>query len=707
MRIFLIIGGAVAAFFLTAAILLSVVVDPNKYKGDISRIVKEKTGRELVFESDVKLNFFPWLGLETGRVSLGPSPAIGAGFGSEPFASVQAASIRIRILPLFARRVEAKKIGLEGLELNLGRSESGQVNWADLIGQTPETEAESNSPGLFSAEDLSLDGVQVHNASITWSDLLTGKHYAVTQADVTLAAIRPGSPFDFQTSFSAAANDPEIKARAEMTGTATLDIGGMRHVLNNIAAKISATGAAVPGGKGEFTLGLAELKIDKEKQTAQGTGLTFSGYGAKGSGQFSATNLKTGADVKGRLEFPDFNGRELSAALTGKALDTADGSAYQHITASLEFKAGRGYLEIPNFSAKLDDAVVEGRFRSTGFEEQAYSFNIRIQGLDADRFLPPKKTEESAPAPEFGEKSQNAAAHKKDGLFPVEKLRTMRLDGQITAERTKYRNLRYNTLKVPMSVQNAVLDIGPVDATLYEGALKSHLRVDVQGQTPHVSFVLNASGIQGRPLFTDLDGKPSQFAGSMSLEMPTALSCQGNTEMDLRRTMAGRAHFTVRDGVFPGVNLSTVVHEGARKVKNAAGQLTPVSSEKSTSFGSIDGTAVINGGIATINDLEVKAPFLRGDGKGTINIPTKQVDYTLRIKVVPNVDGQGGGGVLDMFGLVVPLRITGPYDNPSYSTDYLRTLGKGAVEVVGDVVGGAVNAVKGLGKALTGKKRLF
>jgi len=705
MRIFLIIGGAVAAFFLTAAILLSVVVDPNKYKGDISRIVKEKTGRELVFEGDVKLNFFPWLGLETGRVSLGPSPVIGAGFGPGPFASVQAASIRIRILPLFARRVEAKKISLEGLELNLGRSESGLVNWADLTGQTPDEDKKDTS-ALFSEDDLTLDGVHVQNASITWTDLLTGKHYALTQADVTLTAIQPGSPFDFKTSFSAAANDPEIKARAEMTGTATLDIGGVRHVLNNLAAKVSATGAAVPGGKGEFTLGLAELKIDKEKQTAQGTGLTISGYGAKGSGQFSAANLKTGADVKGRLEFPDFNGRELSAALTGKALDTADGSAYQHITASVEFKAGRGYLEIPNFSAKLDDAVVEGRFRSTGFEEQAYSFNIRIQGLDADRFLPPKKGEDAAPV--FGEKNpQAAAAPKNGGLFPVDKLRTMRLDGQITAERMKYRNLRYNTLKVPMSVQNGVLDIGPVDGSMYEGAFKSHLRVDVQGPTPHVSFVLNASGIQGRPLFTDLDGKPSQFAGSMSLDMPTALTGQGNTEMELRRTLAGRAHFTVRDGVFPGVNLSTVVHEGARKVKNAAGQLTPVSSEKSTSFGSIDGTAVINSGIATINDLEVKAPFLRGDGKGTVNIPTKQVDYTLRIKVVPNVDGQGGGGVLDMFGLVVPLRITGPYDNPSYTTDYLRSLGKGAVDVVGNVVGGAVNAVKGLGKALTGKKRIF
>ena len=111
--------------------------------------------------------------------------------------------------------------------------------------------------------------------------------------------------------------------------------------------------------------------------------------------------------------------------------------------------------------------------------------------------------------------------------------------------------------------------------------------------------------------------------------------------------------------------------------------------------------------MAAINDLDLKAPFLRGVGKGTFNIPTKQVNYNLRVRVVPNVDGQGGGGVLDMLGLVVPLRITGPYDNPTYGTDYLRSLGKGAVDAVGGVVGGAVDVVKGIGNVLGGKKKLF
>ena len=40
MRILVLIGGAVAAFFVIAALLFSVLVDPNKYKNEFALLVK-------------------------------------------------------------------------------------------------------------------------------------------------------------------------------------------------------------------------------------------------------------------------------------------------------------------------------------------------------------------------------------------------------------------------------------------------------------------------------------------------------------------------------------------------------------------------------------------------------------------------------------------------------------------------------------------
>lgn len=689
MRILVIIGGAVAAAFVLAAILLAVMVDPNKYKGDITRLVKEKYQRELVFEGDVKLAFFPRLGVQTAAVRLGNAP----GFGEAPFARVNSASVSVRLLPLLTGKVEVGRVLLDGLVVNLAKNEQGVANWADFSGPEDPAQAEAakKTDAAASVSGFRLDGLRVRDASIAWEDRMLGERYAVTGASVDVKAIKPGQPFDFEAAFLFESAKPELKAQTQLSGTATLNAGDDRHVFSNLNLKVSATGKAVPGGKGEFAFGLAEFKLDLKQHTAQGAGLTLAAYGAKVTGQFQATNLQDGADIKGRLDIPDFNGRELSAALTGKAPDTADAAAYQHITAAIEFKTGKGYTEITNFTASLDDARVEGRFRVTGLEKKAYTFNLRISGLDADRFLPTKKAETPAPEPA---KAAPGAEAPKDEVFPVKTLREMKLDGQITAERFKVKGLRFVSLKVPMMAQDGVLDIGQVEARMYDGSLKGSLRLDVQGDRPVATLSCQVAGMQQKPLLSDLSGKESQFAGTMNLDTLSPLVAQGNTVPALKRSLNGRVRINVRDGVFPGVNVLGVVRDSGKKAKDL---LTGADSgaDKSTKFGSIDATAAITNGVAAINDLDFKAPFLRGEGKGTVDIASKQTDYTLNVRVVPSAEGQGGSAGL--IGLVVPLRITGPYDNLSYSTDYLRAIGKGAVDAVGGVV-------QGIGNVVTGKK---
>jgi len=713
MRYLVIIGGIVVTLFVVAAVLLAVMVDPNKYKGDIAKLVKERTGRELVFEGDVKLSFFPRLGVETGGVSLSNPP----GFGDKPFTRIEAASVSIKILPLLARRVEVGRVSLEGLTLHMVRDEQGRASWADFTGpETPQGEAGAQQPagsGPATLTDLTLDGLTIKGAQIFWEDRQARKSYVVSELGVDVQAIRPGKPFDFEGHCTLASTAPELTAALSVTGTATLNLPDQRHLLTRFLAKVAATGKDVPGGKGEFTLGLAELKLDMGKQTAEGVGLTFGAYGATGTGQFLATNLSAGPDTKGRIEIADFNGRELSAALTGKTPATADAAAYQHISASVEFKHGRGYTEIPVFKASLDEARVEGRLRVTGIEKKSVNFNVRIEGLDADRFLPARKDGEAAhEAPKDAAIDPATGQPRKDELFPVDTLRGLSLDGQLTAERFKIKGLRFVSLKVPMSAQNGVLEVGQVDARLYDGSLKGDLRVDVQGAQPILTLHLAVDKIQARGLFTDLNNKPSGLAGALFLDTPSPLVCHGNSVPALKSTLLGRMTFAIKDGVFPGVNLLGSITEVAQKAKQATTGIE-AGSEKSTKFGSITGTAVITGGVVAVNDLDLKSPFLRADGKGTVNLNNKEVDYTVQARVVPSTEGQGGSS--GIFGLVVPIHVTGPYDNPSYGTDYLRALGKGALNAVGGVVQGVGNVITGKkgkdgkrsGGLLEGVKKLF
>ena len=79
--LYIVVG--IAAFFVLAAIAVSLFFDPNDYRDQIAEEVRRETGRELVIEGDLGLSVFPRFGIDIGRTTLGNAP----GFGSEPFLS--------------------------------------------------------------------------------------------------------------------------------------------------------------------------------------------------------------------------------------------------------------------------------------------------------------------------------------------------------------------------------------------------------------------------------------------------------------------------------------------------------------------------------------------------------------------------------------------------------------------------------------------
>ena len=98
-----------------AAVVLPFVFDPNQYKDEIIRLVKEQTGRDLKIEKKIGWSFFPRLGVEAGGLQLSNAP----GFGKEPFAKIDAAGVHVQFLPLLRGQIAVDKVFVHGLNLNL------------------------------------------------------------------------------------------------------------------------------------------------------------------------------------------------------------------------------------------------------------------------------------------------------------------------------------------------------------------------------------------------------------------------------------------------------------------------------------------------------------------------------------------------------------------------------------------------------------
>ncbi len=192
----LVVGGLLA-LFIVLAVALTLLFDPNDYKDEIIKAVKDQTGRELRIEGKLGWSFFPWVGIETGKLELGNAP----GFGPEPFARLDGAGAKVKLLPLLRKQIVVDTVFLDGLKLNLAKNAAGKTNWDDLVKpSTTEKPAEKPAPGKEAVliSGISINKVDIRKADVTWKDQASNAQYAVRNLDLQTGKIVVGEPVDVQ-----------------------------------------------------------------------------------------------------------------------------------------------------------------------------------------------------------------------------------------------------------------------------------------------------------------------------------------------------------------------------------------------------------------------------------------------------------------------------------------------------------------------------
>jgi len=181
------------------------VFDANVYKQDLSDLVQEQTGRELQFQGDVSLTFYPALGMKLGAMRF----ANAAGFGELPMLRIGEASISVDVLSLIRFAPEIDKLILRDLEINLIRNKAGVNNWNDLLRKSGSpgadgSAASSNSgggsgkpkpaAGGFAAK-AAFAGLEIENLKLLWLDEQAGERYEVTDLDISTGRIALNQSF--------------------------------------------------------------------------------------------------------------------------------------------------------------------------------------------------------------------------------------------------------------------------------------------------------------------------------------------------------------------------------------------------------------------------------------------------------------------------------------------------------------------------------
>src|SRR5579871_3380061 len=129
------------ALAIAGAAVFAFTFDPNKYKGEIERLAKERTGRTLKLAGDLKVAIFPSLGATVAGLTF-------SGRGSEQqFLSVESAHGAVALMPLLHGEVVVDRIDVKGLKANVVKHKDGTYNFSDLLGESAKKPAAEKKGG--------------------------------------------------------------------------------------------------------------------------------------------------------------------------------------------------------------------------------------------------------------------------------------------------------------------------------------------------------------------------------------------------------------------------------------------------------------------------------------------------------------------------------------------------------------------------------
>jgi AsmA protein len=307
-----------------------------------------------------------------------------------------------------------------------------------------------------------------------------------------------------------------------------------------------------------------------------------------------------------------------------------------------------------DLALRFDQSSIKAQGGMTGFARPAYEFDVAIDKLDLDQYR-------SAQTPAG---VQQKPAGGKEEPIDFGPLKTLNLKGALRLGQLQAANVKASNVRIDLRAKDGRLQVEPLTANLYQGALKGSLSVDANAN--RITAKQNLAGVSIGPLLRDaahkdvLEGK-----GTVVLD----LGMQGNTVSAWKQSLAGSAGLALRDGAVKGVDLASAVR-GVKSLLGASDVEGSGGAKQQTDFSELTATFAIKNGVAHNEDLNLKSPFLRVTGSGDVNIPASSLEYVVKTAVVGTMAGQGGRDVGDLKGLTVPVRLSGPFDQLKYKVEF-------------------------------------
>jgi AsmA protein len=391
------------------------------------------------------------------------------------------------------------------------------------------------------------------------------------------------------------------------------------------------------------------VDVDQAAQTLKVPSFSAQYAAAQLSGSINGEKIVDDPQMHGSFKLEPLVLREFMPRIGVEPPKTRDPKVLSKLTAAANFSYGNKAAMLSNVDIGLDDSRFTGNAAITNLDTKAMTFDLKLDQIDADRYLSP---DESGAKPD-----------EKPVDLPSEKLKALDANGTFQIGKLRIAGMDLTGVKLTLASKDGLMRLNPLKAALFGGAYQGDITYDARSKVPAMKLDQQMTGIDMAKLLK-ATVKSERLSGKGNVSMK--LAGQGKNSDALVKAFAGRVEANMQNGAVEGIDLWNAISQAQALIEKKP--LPPGSKENRTKFDSFKGSADIAGGVATMKDLNIASQNLRVTGEGTANFISRAINYKILVKILKAPPGANAD--LSKLALAdIPVNITGNISDPKVSPD--------------------------------------
>ena len=233
---------------------------------------------------------------------------------------------------------------------------------------------------------------------------------------------------------------------------------------------------------------------------------------------------------------------------------------------------------------------------------------IQINGLIDDLDLSPFSVASSKLMPFYYDDSKLAFSW----------LSVFDIEGSLDAKHFSFGRLHLNDVSTQFKLDNNVLNIDKLRASVYQGVLYGSARVSKESDGYNIFTRQIINNLDLKEMFQDLFDVGA-ITGKANLKID-AFTNHANTYVDLHKNLNGKIIVDAKNGAFQGVDFNFFSASSALNIN------------KSTIFQKLNAEFNFVDGVSKLGNIVFYSPYLIAKGSGVVDFVSTQLDYLFTIK---------------------------------------------------------------------------